>query len=411
MRRLVPLVSLALAPGLVLASCGGSSPSVRSAPPSTAGARPQSKLHLAAETESVGRASAVPALYPVRPTEYVLDAPLAQLAATATVRRLVPHEVHESDVRALATALGLDAGAVVRTNDGFSVSGPDASLTVSLAGGNAYVNYGFGAPGAVGGSSGSAGAGAPTIAMLPTTTTTKPPDVPDEGAVARIARALLDRMRVLGTEQWAVDGTDSGGVAVACPVGVPCPISPPVVYQRTATFRRVVDGAPLQGADWSVTVGAHGRVESVSGTWATAEFEGTYPLRSTDDVFADLRAGRTHPVGPQPMTALGVPEDARGPSSTIPALIVHVSGVSLGYAPWDAFDGRQMHVDVVPTYRFHASADGGATHYDIEVLALDPAAFDIGSPTPPIPKGPSEPAPEPAPAPLPAPLPAPAPTR
>src|SRR6478736_3017860 len=124
MRRVVAVLSLLPVAGLVLASCGGSSASVGSAPPSTAGVRPQSRLHLAAGSETVGDAGAVPALYQFRPPEYALDDPLPQLGSTAVVRRLVPHTVGEEDVRGLATALGVEAAAVVRTNDGFTVSSP-----------------------------------------------------------------------------------------------------------------------------------------------------------------------------------------------------------------------------------------------------------------------------------------------
>ncbi len=329
-----------------------------------------------------------PAIYPVRPTKYVLDGSLADLGPTGTVRRLVPHDVSDADARRVAAALSLEAARVVRNADGYSVSGPEATLTISLTGSSSYVTYGLGGPQAVGGSSGAGTIGSPT-ASSPSTV---PPDVPDEQATATIARALLDRMGVLGTEQWTVDVSNSGGVAVACSVGVPCPTVPPVVYERTATFSRVVDDTNVQGADWSVTVGAHGKIESVSGNWTAATTLGDYPLRSTRHVFADLQAGKARLVGPQPMTALGTPAIS-SPSS----VVVHVTGVARGYATWDAFDGANVHTDLVPTYRFHARAADGGTPYDIEVLALDPSAFDIVSPPTSVPKVIPEPAPAPAP--------------
>ena len=78
---------------------------------------------------------------------------------------------------------------------------------------------------------------------------------------------------------------------------------------------------------------------------------------------------------------------------SVPPLVVKVTGVSLGIARWDAFDGANGVVDLVPTYRFHAHVDGGDP-YDIEVLALDPAGFDFSTPKPiPVPAGSPIPAP------------------
>jgi hypothetical protein len=340
-----------------------------------------------------------PAIYPLRKTKYVLDGRLADLGASATVFRLVPHDVTESGVQRLAAALGLDARSVVRTNDGFTVSDSDASLTVSLIGDNASVAFSRGGPMAGGGSAtGSAAPGAATGPTITTTTTTKPAapsGVPDPSAAEGIARNVLDRMGVLGAQQWDVDVSNSGGVAVACPAGVACPIVPPIVFDRTVTFHLVLASAKVQGADWSVTVGAHGSVESVSGMWVTAKAVSSYPLRSTHDAFADLQAGKARPVGPQPMMALGMSQIA-SPSSPLPAtpVVVHITGVGPGYATWDTFDGATAHVDVVPTYRFHARTTDRSAPYDIEVLALDPAVFDIVNAPPSIPA----PAPQPAPA-------------
>ena len=405
MRRVLALITLVAVP-ILGAACGGSTPSTGSSPP---GSAPPPRLHLDAGAGSVGAASLAPAIYPVRPAKYVLDGTLADLGASAPVRRLVPHAVTDADVRHLATVLGLDPGSIVHNGNGFTVSGPDATLTVSVDGGNTFVTYGLGGPQAVSGSSGSNGPVATTVPPTPSTTTTVPPDVPDEQATATNARALLDRMGVLGTEQWSVDVANSGGVAVACPVGLPCPTAPPVVYDRTATFHRVVNGSNVEGTDWSVTIGAHGRVESVSGMWATLTVLGSYPLRPTHDVFADLQAGKARYVGPQPMIAMGALAIASPAPSSVAPVVVHITGVALGYSTWDAFDGSTAHVDLVPTYRFRARATDGGASYDIEVLALDPSVFDIvkSSTGTSIPK--NIPVPAPAPAPAPAPVPAPAP--
>ncbi len=93
------------------------------------------------------------------------------------------------------------------------------------------------------------------------------------------------------------------------------------------------------------------------------------------------------------MTALEEPALAPGSPSAVTPVVVHVRGVALGLAPWDAFDGTTVHVDLVPTYRFHARADDGGSTYDIEVLALDPAGFDLMTPPDAMPKNVPQPAP------------------
>jgi hypothetical protein len=368
---------------VVIASCGGSSRAVRSAPPSTVEPGLHARLLLGGGSGSEGRASLAPALYPVRSTRYVLDAPLADLGAVATVRRLFSVHVTESEVRRLVAAVGLGAGVVARTADGLMVSGPDGSLSVSLVDDDAWVVFDRGGPIAVGGStSGTAGGPAtPAGSTAPRITAPTGPssvEAPNPTDAARIARGLLERMGVLGTQRWAVDVSNSGGVAVACPAGVACAQTRPVVFDRTVTFHRVLDGQTVEGADWSVTIGANGAVESISGMWATAEAAGSFPLRSTLDAFTDLQAGRTHPVGPQPMMALGATRIAYPGSAELqPPIVVHITGVSLGYSTWNAFDGAAEHVDIVPTYRFHARVTNDAATYDIEVLALKPGTFDI----------------------------------
>jgi hypothetical protein len=378
MRRIAALLSLAC----FAAACGGTAPLARSQPAPVA---PSPHLRLAASDGT--DAAFAPEIYPVRPMTYALDGPLADLGPSATVRQLVPHHVTDADVRRIASALGVDPAAV----------------TISTAGGTTNVSYNLGGPLGVAGSGGGASGGSnvaiPPVVPSPTETTA-PADVPDPAAAQQVAHSLLDRAGLLGPGPWAVTVADAGGVAVACAAGVPCPTVPPTVVARTVTFDHVVDGATLHDTGWSVTVGSHGRIESVSGSWASLADVGSYLLRSTRAVFADLQAGKAHFVGPQPMMALGAPAIVSPfPSTRVQPVVVHVVGVSLGYATWSAYDGAHVHTDVVPTYRFRARADGG-TPYDIEVLALDPSAFGIVNPAPvptPLPKVIPEPAPAPVP--------------
>jgi hypothetical protein len=410
-RRLCGISSAALVL-LVAGACGSAARSARDA--STGTTSPPKRLELAttgAGKPSVeGRASA---LFPVRPTTYELDTPLPDLGPTALVRRMNAHPVGSTDVQRFATALGLQ-GAPTRTPVGWEVvQGTEATLSFVVTNGVTDVSYSLGVPSAVGGSVGGSGGGVSsgssgsvtTPVPSPPPVISQPPspvDVPSADEARTIARELLDRLGVLAGQSWTADVNDSGGVAVACPVGVPCPSGPPEVYARTVTFSLMLDGARVDGVDWSVTIGEHRRIQYLNGQWATPAPLGNYLLRSTAGVFADLRNGKARYTGPQPLTALsdtaasGAPTNATSPA--LPTVTVHITGVSLGIARWDAYDGGDTIVDLIPTYRFHARVDGGAP-YDIVVLALDPGAVTFTNPAP----KPEPPTVEPMPAPAPAP--------
>jgi hypothetical protein len=212
--------------------------------------------------------------------------------------------------------------------------------------------------------------------------------VPSADDAASIARGLLARLGVLAEQDWSTVVNDSAGFAIACAVGTPCPTVPPEVFARTVTFSAILNGTRVAGVDWSVTIGEHRRIEAVTGEWVAPTAIGSYPLRSTAAVFAELRDGTAKYAGPQPMTAMSgapageAPAIAPSPGTgTIPTVTVHVTGVSLGLARWDAYDKGHPIVDLVPTYRFHARIDGGST-YDIEVLALEPGAVTFTNPVP-----------------------------
>jgi hypothetical protein len=426
-KRLLGTLSIALAV-VVAGACGGSA--VRSdpgGPPSTNSPAPKLELASAGPAPTAAAVAGGAALYPERPTSYVLDATLPDLGATARVRRMKAHSVGVSDVQRFADALGV-AGTPTRTPTGWHVQGADAILQFDI-GGVVSMSYSRGVPGAVGGSTGSGVAsdpgGAvvngpetkpvpPTPAVVPTDPVAVPPpappappvDVPNAADAETMARALLDRFGVLSGQSWATDVTDSGGVAVACPVGVPCPTVPPEVSARTVTFSLLVDGMRVDGVQWSVTIGEHRRIEYVNGEWATATDLGEYPLRSAAAVFSDLQHGTARYAGPRPMmadagpAAGGAPEIASVPPapSTMSVVTVHVTGVLLGLARWNADDSGVAVVDLVPTYRFRGRVDGGEP-YDIVLLALDPSAARFTDSVP-VPKPLQvQPAPAPAPAP------------
>ena len=424
-RTRIAVLSAVAAAALAVAACGSV------APPGNVGASPAStvppKLVLAAAPE-VGSAAApsadaaMPAIRPAQPTRYVLDAALPDLGSTAVVWTMRAHAVARADVDAFAAALGL-GGTPSESADGWQVQGAKGTLFFDLSGGAVRVSYTSGTPVAVGGS-GSTGSGgvvppvgvvtnggpmkiappAPPVAghapppvpaiVLPQPA--PPVDVPSASDAETTARALLDHLGVLAGQEWSTTVADSGGVAIACAPGTACPDTRPQVSARTVTFSLTLGGTRVDGIDWSVTLGSHAVVESLNGEWASAEPDGSYPLRSPTAVFADLQHGTARYIGPQAMIPLGLAPNAGAAAHTVPSeplaspamptVTVHITGVALGVTRWDAYEHDQSVVDLVPTYRFHSRTDGGVNG-DIEVLALDPRAATFTTPGPiPVPK-------------------------
>jgi hypothetical protein len=402
--RLASAVLVAGACGSAARS-GGGPPTVTTSPPA--------KLALASASPAAAPSAegAAPAIFPVRPSSYVLDAALPGLGSHAVVRRMTAHTVSEDDVQRFARALGLTAAAM-RSSTGWEVQEPSGNLTFAVTDDGVEVSYAYGAPGLAGGSSpgsvGASGSGAaipqgavangpitkaaPPLPSGPITSSAPavfaqpapPVDVPSPAVARDIARGLLDNLGVLAGQSWSTEVNDSGGVAVSCAVGTRCPAVTPQVSARTVTFSLVLDGTRVADVAWSVTIGEHRRIESLNGEWAFPESLGTFALRSTAAVFADLQSGKARYAGPQPMMAV---EGARAgtPASATPSMparvIEHITGVSSGIARWNAYDHGHVVVDLVPTYRFHSRVDGG-TPYDIEVLALDPGVVTFIHPSP-----------------------------
>ena len=158
---------------------------------------------------------------------------------------------------------------------------------------------------------------------------------------------------------------------------IECSPTPSPVTARTVTYDLAVNGVQVPSVSWSVTLGEHRRVESVSGTWAQLVSVGTYALRSTQNVLDDLQGGHARYVGPHPLAATAQPA-ATTVATT--AIEVHIAGVALGLARWDGISDAQTVAYLVPTYRFHAKVADGSP-YDIELLALDPPSFAIVAPS------------------------------
>ncbi|MGA7988632.1 MAG: hypothetical protein WCB51_09570, partial [Candidatus Dormiibacterota bacterium] len=325
-----------------------------------AAGQPSASSRVLSLMENTG-AAAEPAIYPQPTFTYVLDGPLANLGPEAAVRRLVGHDVTTVDLGRISGALKM-RGTPLRTDTGWELRNGDALLTVWTNSGLTAIDYSssggaVAVPGSVGGgSAGSAGAATPgsgnpstAVSSPPTTSSMTPPptpvptalpapvDVPSADAAATIAQSLLNRFGVLSGQRWTRSVGDAGGVAVSCTPGATCTPTPTTVTARIVTFDLVVEGVSVPDVSWSVTVGGHRSIESVSGTWARPESAGTYPLRSTQKVFGDLRAGKARYVGPQPLPAIEAPGASVTPGS-LPAVVVHITGVSLGMARWDGME-------------------------------------------------------------------------
>ena len=229
--------------------------------------------------------------------KYVLDAKLPDLGPSAVVWQMQPHAISTAAVQRFADVFGL-SGTATRTSVGWQVQGTDAILAFVDTDGGVAVSYTSGAPNAVGGSTGSGGYAYPGVAVVkgpikvapplpspdPTPATAPAPapitppalpqpsppvDVPNPNDATTIARGLLDRLGLLAGQDWSTAVNDSGGVAVVCAAGMPCPTVPPEVSARTVSFSLVLAGTRVDGVDWSVTIGEHRRIESLNGEWAS----------------------------------------------------------------------------------------------------------------------------------------------
>lgn len=428
--RILRFSALALA-ALVGGACGSAADHASVRSPAS---KPLAKLSLTKAGAGAAADAAAPGVLRIRPTSYVLDGTLPDLGATAPVYRWTAHTATLADVNQVANALGINTAATT-TPDGFQATDGGKTLVVSVNNGSVQVSYYPSAPDAAGGgssgsspgSSGSAdvnGGGtnasdsatpppdkpAEPVTSLPSRLA--PVDVPSAADAKTIARQILDRAGVLGDAQWISDVNDAGGIAVSCAVGQTCSGVPTEVTARDVTFTLSISGVRVEGISWNVTIGDHSRIESVYGEWGAATVIGSYALRSTTAAFDALQHGDSSyggvvPVAgevpvqaqktlgpdtaPVPNSEPAVPPATGPPVSEPPVpmppvseppvpdpLVVHITGAALGLARWDAVDGNENVIDLVPTYLFHTTGADGSN--DISELALDPAAIDFADP-------------------------------
>jgi hypothetical protein len=240
-----------------------------------------------------------------------------------------------------------------------------------------------------------------------------PEDLPTDAEALSIARDLLSALGVFNSpDDWTFEVNDGTvmGTAVACAeagtatTDSKCVEEPgeTVVLSRSVLARRLVAGRPVVGLEWYIDIGDHGEVQSAGGVLADVEAVASYPLRTTADVFEDLKSGKSY-GGPLAL-AEGVadaaapsdadcPPDARCAAPDIacvencpePEIVeITVTDVTLGLQVWYATDVSGKPVQyVVPSYVFHGSfADG--SNWEAALLAISeeyvtPVTVDPGT--------------------------------
>ena len=385
---------------------------------------------------------------------YVVAGTLPDLASRAPVSRLVWPRVDAETVRTWAKTLGVDGAEPVDEGRarGWTVTGTNGVLNVGENASMAYFNYqSGGGPSAGGSSTGAkpppgAGTGSGTssepgtgsdsgsvtspepgtdpgtvVPFAPITSDGRPstvgePPEPQDLPSSPDARAQGERLlRELGVldGDWEFEVDDGGSVGVAsssvCALDATC--APPsiqkFVMSRMVVARRVIDGRRVGGLEWTVDIGDHAAITSVSGTLAKVEAIGDYPLRSTDAAVDELRngggSGVPIPLGaPEARAAIGVTECGPAVDCATPApacldicpareVTITITDVGLGSQLWFGSDVTAPRAYLVPVYHFTGHDDTGAA-WSADVLAVEDSQLATPAAPQPVPS----PAPGPA---------------
>ncbi len=383
---------------------------------------------------------------------YVLDRTLPDLASRAPVSRLVWPRVDAETVRSWAKTLGVDSAEPVDEGRarGWTVTAKNGMLNVGENASMAYFNYQSGGGSSAGGSSpgtkpepgASTGSGTASdvgsttspesgtdpgtvVPFAPITSDGQPsranepvgePAAPEDLPSAADARVRAEHvLRGLGVldGDWEFEATEGGSTSVSgsaiCVPDTPCapPAPKTVVMSRMIVAHRVIDGRRVGGLEWTVDIGDHAAITSVSGTLAKAEVIGDYPLRSTSSAIDELRNGR----GPGVPIPLGAPEARStvgmtecGPAvdcvtpgpvciDTCPAreVTITITDVALGSQLWFGSEATAPTAYLVPMYHFTGHDDTGAA-WSADVLAVEDGQLA----TPDAPQPVLSPAPDPA---------------
>ena len=243
----------------------------------------------------------------------------------------------------------------------------------------------------------------------------EPQDLPSSPDARTQGERLLRELGVLDGD-WEFEVNDGGSVGVAsssvCAPDATC--APPsiqrFVMSRMVVAHRVIDGRRVGGLEWTVDIGDHAAITSVSGTLAKVEAIGDYPLRSTDAAVDELRngggSGVPIPLGaPEARAAIGVTEcgpavDCATPApaclDTCPAreVTVTITDVGLGFQLWFGSDATAPTAYLVPVYHFTGHDDTGAA-WSADVLAVEDSQLATPATSQPVPSPDPDPAVEP----------------
>ena len=376
---------------------------------------------------------------------YVVAGTLPDLASRAPVSRLVWPRVDASTVRSWAKTLNVggtepvDEGAA----RGWTVTGPNGMLNVGQNASMGYFNYQSGhftggsgsSPGAEpspdaskGSASGSATSPDPgidpgTVVPFAPITSDGGPSTVSEGPLPQDLPSAADTrtqgeqlLRDLGVLDgvWEFEVRDGGSVGIASSsVCTPQESCPPPTTQTALTSRavvahRVIEGRRVDGLEWTVDIGDHASITSVSGTLAKLEAVGDYPLRPTSAALDEIKSGRGSgfpvPLGaPEARSAIGVPECGPAVDCAVPVpdcpdtcparkVTITITDVALVSQRWFGSDKSEPAAYLVPMYRFSGHDDTGA-EWSADVLALED-----GQLAPPTTPATTESSPVPAPA-------------
>ena len=388
---------------------------------------------------------------------YVLAGTLPDLASRAPVSRLAWPRVDAETVRTWAKTLGVDGAEPVDEGRarGWTLTGTNGMLNVGENASMAYFNYQSGGGSSAGGSSpgatpepgASTGSGTSSepgtgsdsgsvtspepgtdpgtvVPFAPITsdgrpsTVGEPPepqDLPSSPDARTQGERLLRELGVLDGD-WEFEVIDGASVGVSsssvCSLDSTC--APPsiqrFVMSRMVVAHRVIDGRRVGGLEWTVHIGDHAAITSVSGTLAKVEAIGDYPLRSTDAAVDELRngggSGVPIPLGaPEARAAIGVTECGPAVDCATPALAcldtcparevtVTITDVGLGFQLWFGSDATAPTAYLVPVYHFTGHDDTGAA-WSADVLAVEDSQLATPATSQPVPIPDPDPAVEP----------------
>ena len=178
-------------------------------------------------------------------------------------------------------------------------------------------------------------------------------------------------------DSWSATIEDAANDSVAC-APAPCPLPKLAPTARFVVLHPVLESVAIDDISWQVEIGDRSAILAVFGTWTTVRTIDRYPLRSVDAVFADLVAGKGTRPGPVPMAAIaeGAPDQLGEP------VTVTVDRIRLGFVVMPASDDGVAVVDIVPTYLFTGTFEGGG-EITQELVAVEASvAAPAPAPTP-----------------------------